>query len=112
MGGKGARPGAEVALREEEEDHRRASDVLLERPDVFEIIDLQTRVLDAQSEALSSCTRRDEHACAHVEKDFDAWQQQLQLALDDSDGVLTSRPIRGRGCLMRGSDPLLPSAQL
>mmetsp|Transcript_27170 Transcript_27170/g.91433 ORF Transcript_27170/g.91433 Transcript_27170/m.91433 type:complete len:361 (+) Transcript_27170:286-1368(+) len=30
--------GAEVALREEEEDHRRVSDVLLERPDVLKII--------------------------------------------------------------------------
>jgi len=33
-----ARLGAEVALREEEEDHRRVSDVLVERPDVLEII--------------------------------------------------------------------------
>ena len=40
VGGRGAHLGAEVALREEEEDHRRVSDVLLERPDVFEIIDL------------------------------------------------------------------------
>ena len=41
-GGEGeARPRAEVALREEEEDDLRALDVLLERPDVFEIIDLR-----------------------------------------------------------------------
>ena len=31
---------------------------------------------------------------ARVEKDFDAWQQQLQLALDDRDGVLAGGPTR------------------
>ena len=35
-----ARLGAEVAPREKEEDDLRALDILLERPDVFEIIDL------------------------------------------------------------------------
>jgi len=35
-----ARLGAEVALREEEEDDLRPLDVLLERPNVFEIIHL------------------------------------------------------------------------
>ena len=41
-GGKGeARFGAEVALREEEEDDLRALDVLLERPDILEVIDLR-----------------------------------------------------------------------
>ena len=33
-----ARLGAEVALREEEEDGLRALDVLLERPDILKII--------------------------------------------------------------------------
>ena len=33
-----ARLGAEVALREEEEDGLRALDVLLERPDILEVI--------------------------------------------------------------------------
>ena len=33
-----ARLGAEVALREEEEDYLRASDVLLERPNILKII--------------------------------------------------------------------------
>ena len=35
-----ARLGAEVALREEEEDGLRALDVLLERPDILEVINL------------------------------------------------------------------------
>mmetsp|Transcript_21933 Transcript_21933/g.70662 ORF Transcript_21933/g.70662 Transcript_21933/m.70662 type:complete len:317 (-) Transcript_21933:107-1057(-) len=58
--------GAEVALREEEEDGLRALDVLLQRPDILEII--------------------------YVEKDFDVRQQLLELTLDDLDGVLTGRP--------------------
>ena len=62
----------EVASREEDEDHLRAADVALQRADVFEIID--------------------------IEKHLDARQKQLQLALDDRDGVLTGGPIeRGEG---------------
>ena len=72
VGGRGAHLGAEVALREEDEDRLRALDVLLERPDVFKVID--------------------------IDEDFDAGQQQHQLLLDDCDGVLTGGPIeRGEG---------------
>mmetsp|Transcript_43526 Transcript_43526/g.142812 ORF Transcript_43526/g.142812 Transcript_43526/m.142812 type:complete len:399 (+) Transcript_43526:224-1420(+) len=58
--------GAEVATREEEEDDLRVLDVLLQRPNILEII--------------------------YVEKDLEARHQKLELALDVSDGVLTGRP--------------------
>ena len=49
-----ARLGAEVAPREEEEDDLRALDVLLERPNVFEIIYL--RAHRGASEGMCVCS--------------------------------------------------------
>ena len=88
--GEGSRPHSnymnehlalEVASREEDEDHLRAADVALQSADVFEIID--------------------------VEKHLDARQKQLQLALDDRDGVLTGGPIERGGGSVRNAT-LLP----
>ena len=74
-----------VASQEEDEDHLRAADVALQRADVFEIID--------------------------IEKHLDARQKQLQLALDDRDGVLTGGPIeRGEG-LVRNPTLLLHNSE-
>ena len=60
---------AEVAPRQEEEHDLRAVNVILQRPDVLQII--------------------------HIEEDLDAGDQELKLILDDRDGVLAGGPIRG-----------------
>jgi hypothetical protein len=60
---------AEVALRQEEEHDLRAVNVILQRPDVLQIV--------------------------HIEEDLDAGDQELKLILDDRDGVLAGGPIRG-----------------
>ena len=83
-----------VALGQEEEDHLRAADVLLERPDVVKIIYLWRRCVasDIASSLASGSSRG-----AHVEEYLDSGQQQLQFVLDDRGGVLPGRPIRGWG---------------
>mmetsp|Transcript_26576 Transcript_26576/g.77294 ORF Transcript_26576/g.77294 Transcript_26576/m.77294 type:complete len:300 (-) Transcript_26576:1152-2051(-) len=57
---------AEVAPRQEEEHDLRAVNVILQRPDVLQIV--------------------------HIEEDLDAGDQELKLILDDRDGVLAGGP--------------------
>ena len=86
---------SKVALGQEEEDHLRASDVLLERPDVVKIIYLLRRCV--ASDTASSLASGRSSRGAHVEEYLDSGQQQLQLVLDDRGGVLPGRPTRGWG---------------
>ena len=101
-----ARLGAEVALREEEEDGLRALNVLFQGPNVLKIIDLlrtPRRVREVVSIAPTSiayrvCVRALRGAamllrlCTHIKENLDAGQQEHQLLLDDCDGVLTGSP--------------------
>ena len=83
-----------VALGQEEEDHLRAADVLLERPNVVKIINLwRRRVASDIASSLASGSSRG----AHVEEYLDSGQKQLQLVLDARGGVLPGRPTRGWG---------------
>ena len=74
---------AEVALRQEEEHDLRAVNVILQRPDVLQIV--------------------------HIEEDLDAGDQELKLILDDRDCVLAGGPIRGVAGRLAGSYAASPS---